>query len=293
MDDGRSIDLESESGGWFCSSLDLGYPEVREVVNPRPAQHGADDRTQFFGGRVVTAEISALVGAGAVIDEVAASFAPYMLPLARPTLHYVLDRVGQPERVIQLRASGYSWPIVGGSQRDIHLQWFADNPVIYDPTPRMAVAWSGSSITSGRRYDLIYDPDRTYPVGQGVAIVGRIEHAGDLNARPVLRVYGPITGPVINFASYHADGFLADQYAIGFAHAFVLGPGHFVEIDTTAYTARMDGDSQQPVEHWLIWTTLRWPVLAPLPNYTLMTLEGDSTSGVSQAQARWQDGFLA
>ena len=36
LPDGRTIGLEGT--GYFCSSLDLGYPAVREVTNPRPMQ---------------------------------------------------------------------------------------------------------------------------------------------------------------------------------------------------------------------------------------------------------------
>ena len=47
-----------------------------------------------MGTRVVSADITALAGAGARIDDVADNFAPFMVPSARPVLHYVLDRPG-------------------------------------------------------------------------------------------------------------------------------------------------------------------------------------------------------
>jgi hypothetical protein len=289
LDDGRSIGLEGQ--GYFCTNLDLGFPDVREVVNARPDQHGVDDRSTYFGGRVVTANITALAGAGAIIDEVAASFAPYMLPMARPTLHYVLDRPGQPERVIQLRASGFAWPIVGPYQRDIQLQWLAADPILWDPVVQLATAWSGSSAIGGRTYPRTYD--LFYPAGGGGPTIARIEHLGDTAARPLLRIYGPITAPRATFATFHPDGFLSDSAALPFTASFIIDAGHYVEIDTIAYTAQMDGDPTQPVEHYLSWTGLRWPVLAPLPSYTLMNLSGSSTNEISQVQARWRDGYLA
>jgi len=290
LDDGRTVALEDPAAGYFCSSLDLGYPDVREVVNPRPGQHGVDDRTQYFGGRVITAEVRALAGARARIDEVASSFAPYVLPAARVTLHYVLDRDGNPERMIRVRGSGYAWPIAGADQREIHLQWMAADPVLYDAAERTVIAWSGSSVSSGRRYPLRYD--RTYPPGQGERVLGRIEHAGEVDARPILRIYGPITTPAVAFSSYHPDGFYLGGFSVAFTPGFLIDAGRYVEVDTTAYTARRDGDPTQPVEHNLVWTSLRWPVLAPAPAYTLMQLDGSSTTGISQVQAIWRDGFL-
>jgi hypothetical protein len=290
LDDGRTMPLDDDTAGYWCTSLDLGYPEVRDVVNPRPDQHGVDDRTQYFGGRVVSADITA-GGPGVSIDEVAASFAPYMLPANRPALHYILDRPGRPERVITLRASGYAWPIVGPWRRDIHLQWLAADPVLWDPTERQAIAWAGSATFSGRTYP--WTPDRQYPAGGGLPTTARIEHAGDINARPLLRIYGPITGPRARFATYHPDGFLTDSATLGFVAAFTVDAGHYVEVDTVAYTVRLDGDPGRPAEHFLVWTDLRWPVLAPLPSYTLMSLAGGSANEITQIQARWRDGFLA
>src|SRR5215831_18145121 len=123
--DTRTVYLEDLTKGYFCTELDLGYPEVREVMSNKPDAAGADDRTNLFGARVVSANITAAASAGAVIDDVADSFAPYMDPAARPVLHYVLDRPGTPERTLTLRAAAWSWPIAGPYDRDIHLQWVA------------------------------------------------------------------------------------------------------------------------------------------------------------------------
>ena len=127
-----TMPLEDKDAGYYCTELNLGYPEVRDVVNNRPDQHGVDDRTAYFGSRIVSANITAQQ---APVDAVAASFAPFMVPGVRPVLHYVLDRPGTPERAFTVRASGYSWPVTGSRRRDIQLQWVAADPVAVDPTP--------------------------------------------------------------------------------------------------------------------------------------------------------------
>jgi hypothetical protein len=292
LDDGRRLPLEDPAAGYFCAELDLGYPDVREVTSNRPDQDGADDRTTLFGGRVITANISALKGARAVIDDVAASFAPYMVARARPELHYVLERPGNPERVLTVRPAGYSWPIAGAHQREIQLQFFAADPVAYDPTERTAVAYAGSSLAPGRWYPLVFP--RVYPEGSGTGpVVARLEHDGDLDARPTLRIYGPVGRPRVSFGSYHPDGFYLGGAVIEFAPTFNIDPGRFVEVDTVAYTARRDGDPLQPVEHFLVWSSLRWPSLPARPAYSFMYLEGTSADGLTQVQAAWRDGFLA
>ena len=139
-----TLALEDATKGYFCTSLDLGYPAVRDVVDNRADRNGADDRTTLFGPRAVTANITALAGAGARIDTVAAAFAPYMTPSARPVLHYVLDRPGQPQRTLTVRPAGFSWPIQGPYQRSIQLQFVAADPVAYDPTVQTATCGPGA-----------------------------------------------------------------------------------------------------------------------------------------------------
>ena len=60
----QSVYLEDPDLGYFCTSLDLGFPTVRAVVNNRPDQHGIDDWTALWGERAVTASITAVRSAG-------------------------------------------------------------------------------------------------------------------------------------------------------------------------------------------------------------------------------------
>lgn len=282
-----ALSVGLEGPGWFCSSLDLGYPDVRDVVSNRPDQDGVDDRTLYMGARTVTANITALAGAGARIDAVASSFAPFMVPSARPVLHYVLDRPGAAERTMTLRAAGYSWPIVGPFERDIQLQWVTSgDPVAYDTTTQTVIAWSGSSTAPGRTYPLVFN--RIYPAGGASPTSAILQNAGDVAARPLLRIYGPITAPTATFV--YSTGGLWDQ--IVFGAAFTVNAGHYVEVDTKAKTAYMDGDRTQMVLSSLVWMSTRWPRLPLLPAYTTMSLRGSSTSGITQIQAIWQNGYI-
>jgi len=286
---GQTIDLENTAAGYFCSDLDLGYPDVRDVMSNKPDQDGADDRTQYFGSRVVTAQITALAGAGAQIDAVASAFAPYMVPSVRPVLHYILDRPGAAERVLTLRASGYSWPIAGAYQRDIQLQWVAADPVVKDPTTNTVIAWAGSTTGGGRTYD--FTPSRIYPPGGGGQIQGLIIPHGDLAVKPLLRIYGPITTPTVwiepNLAGYPTG-------PLYFVQGFRIDAGHYVEIHTGNKTAYLDGDPTQSVLSSLSWLGSVWPLVPVSPAVTRLNLNGDSgtTSGVTQVQASWQDRYL-
>jgi hypothetical protein len=279
-----SVDLEDHAGGrWWCSSLDLGYPDVREVTNNRPDAHGIDDRTQFFGQRVVSADLSTATSAGAQIDAVASSFGPFMVPSERPVLHYVLDVPGAPERTMQLRAAGYGWKVEGAYTRDIHLQWIAADPVAYGAELRSATAFVGGSVP-GRTYDLTFP--RTYPpaAGAGIAV---IRSDGDVPVQPLLRIWGPVTGPRVTIRTPAGTTFV-----VGFVTPFAIGAGAFVDVDTKQRTAYYNGDPNEPALTSLDWTTLEWPIL-PVHVDNALTLTGSGATSTTQVQAIWHDGFLA
>jgi hypothetical protein len=280
--DGNTVSLEDATRGYFCSSLDLGAPTVRDVMNNRPDQDGADDRTQYLGSRAVTADITALAGAGAQIDAVPGLFAPFMAPNTRPILHYVLDRPGAPERVLTVRPEAFAWAIVGDNQRDIQLQFVAADPIARDPTQRSATAWAGSSTGGGRSYPLTFP--RAYGAG-GVAMVGIIHSNGDLPVRPLLRIYGPIGG-----ATVHLTPPSGVPFVVAFLAGFTIAAGAWVDVDTIAHTAYYNGDPTQNMLAQIDWTQMAWPVL-PAGVDNTFTLAGAGTTGVSQVQAFWTDGY--
>lgn len=287
---GATLALEDRAAGYFCPELDLGWPEVRDVVNNRPDAQGVDDRTTLFGGRVVSANITALAGAGAIIDAVASSFAAYMVPANRPYLHYVLERVDNPERVLgPLRASGYGWPIAGADQRDIQLQWVAADPFAYGTTEHVAEARAGDAVPPGRTYPLTFD--RTYPESGGSASAGIITTVGDVPAQPFLRIFGPITEPQVTIEVTLAAGGSTVQ-RVWFKPTFRIAAGEYVDLDTVARTAYVMGNPLRPALRYLEWTNVQWPVVPPAPGSGRLSLGGFSTGDSTLVHATWRDGYI-
>jgi len=284
---GRSVPLEDDLAGYACTELDLGYPEVREVSSPRPGASGTIDRTELMGARAVSVNLRAY-GGTMTPDEVAAMWAAYMVPATRAELHYVLDRPGAPERMTIVRPSGYTWPVSGKRTREIHLGWVAPDPVMSDPSEASATAYAGSTSSPGRLYPLTYY--RLYPPGGGAATTGVISSAGDLAVRPLIRVWGPITTPVVSLEIHDPYPNVIDTDRIVFVPGFRIDASHYVEIDTDTKTAaRDDGTS---VVASVDWQASTWPVVPPAPASAYMTLAGDTTSGITQAVAYWHDGYL-
>ena len=260
---GQTLPLEDPAKGYFCSSLDLGYPAPRDNVVNRPDQHGAVDRTAYMGVRTVNVQIEALQGAGARIDDVASAFAPFMAPAARPVLHYALDRPDAPvERTLTVRGGGYTWPIQGAYQRSIQLQFVAADPVAYDPRVNTVTATTATTPT--------------------------LFSQGDIPARPLLRITGPITGPTVTITPTTGPAWVID-----FANTFTIAAGHFVDVDTAARTVYADANPALPRLASLDWTQSSWQWLAPAPSSAVMALAGTATSGATQVTATWQDGYLS
>jgi hypothetical protein len=285
--------LDDFAAGYACLELDLGFPDVRDVVNNRPDQNGVDDRTSLVGSRVVTASMVAF-GGTLNADQAVRLFAPYLDPSIRPQLHYLVgDGI---ERILTLRATKTASVLDSKPTRAFQLSWVAPDPTAYGGVVNTVTAWAGSSTASGRAYDLSFD--RTYPTGGGTPVTGRIRPRGDLGVAPLLRIYGPITAPRVYFAIHPAAATQVNAY-VQFVTGFVLGVNEWVDVDTNAKTAYRQSDPTQSVFSSINFASTVWPVLPPNPTgagipYTDMSLLGSGAmSGTTQVQAMWRDAYLA
>jgi len=284
----RTLELEDRDAGYSTDELNLGYPEIRENMTNRPDADGVDDRTTLWGSRAVSASIRAY-GPGMAVDEIVGLFAPFMRADVRPELHYVLDRPGAPERMCVVRAAGYGWPITGGRMRDVNLSWVAADPIMRDPVEQTASSRSGSDTTPGRYYNLTFN--RIYPPGGGSPTTGEIVTPGDVPARPLFRIFGPITDPVVDLQVMDPDEPL-ETFSLAFVTGTRIDAGHWLDVDADRRSVLRDSDPTLSAMSAVDWAASTWPVLPPAPAVTYMTLTGSSTSGVTQVAAIWRDGYL-
>jgi hypothetical protein len=287
-----SVELHQPDAGYYVTELDLGTPDVREVVSNRPDADGIDDRTVFMGGRVVSVDVAAVAGAGAQIDAVAGMFAPFMVPSARPTFHYILDRPGLPERTLVVRAQVYAFKVDNDYQRDIHLQWIASDPAAINPVAKVITVYPGASVELGRTYNEV--PPRTYPPGDPRAAQGaNAYNAGDVPVHPVLRFNGPVTAPMFNCSNTTQGGVQSGR--VTFAQSMVIDAGAYVLVDTAQRTAYRNGDPTKDVTALLNWTNMAnnggWPLFQPRSNHWCGE-SGQSTTDVTNTTATWNERYL-
>jgi hypothetical protein len=289
LEDGRTLPLDDYTAGYAMTALSIGFPDVRDVTNNRPWQHGTDDQTRFFGGRAVTANITAWPGGKVPLDDIPALFGPYMNPVARPELHYRTLSGSEVERVITLRPSGFESPMPSPGKREIQAAWVAPDPLIRDAVEKSGIAYSGSSSPPGRGYDLQYQ--RVYPPGSGSPTIAELVTNGDIAVPPRLLIYGPITKPLVQIHSQ--SGSTSRLGSIAFVASFTISAGQWVEVDCRTHEAYLNSDPSQPVLEQVDFSSLAWPYILPAPYVNSLSLSGDSTSGITQVQAFWQDLYLS
>ena len=273
--------------------LDLGYPEVRDVVNNRPIQDGLDDRSRYFAGRQITANITAWPGGQVPLDDIPALFGPYMSPANRPELHYTKLSAEDAERVIvNLRAAAFSSPMGSPSKREMQLQWIASDPLLRDTVIKSVSAWPGTAGSPGRTYPLGFN--RVYPPGTGARVTGFPVNNGDVPVAPLIRIYGPITYPQLFFVNTGKGGNLNQNYSFLFGPGTVIGAADWIEVDCNAKTVLLDGDPTRPIQDQVNFQGSQWPYILPASGWdSAVNLNGTSTSGVTQAEVIWQDRFLS
>ena len=276
---GNELDLEDIDAGYGCSELNLGWPEAREETYPLPDRDGIADYTRLMGARVITAHITAW-GEGRTIDDITRRFAPFVVPAARPQLHVVLDTPDNTyaERVIGLRASAFSAPIMGPYHREITLGWAAPDPRLYAATPSQAIVLPPMAINVGRTYDLRFD--REYPEGYGGSGVVDVTNAGDVATWPTLRIYGPITDPRIT--NLYTDEALAFN--------IVIAGGDYLVVNTAERAVYLDDDPEADRYNNVDVAQTTWFPLRPGPNR--LRLSGSAYATPAQTQITWTDAYL-
>lgn len=278
-DDLTTFPLERDEG-IIVSELDIGFPAIRGVVEERPEADGEVDETAYIGARAVVlsgtiAGVPAIstrtyrqlsyfgIYVAPVPEEIVTTPAisrqtvmdrlrAFLRPDVRPYLIYRLEADGS-ERRIRLRADQHSTPIVRPGSAEFSVAFRGPDGI------QEAVAASSSTADAtadegGRQYPLVFN--RSYPASPTLGVV-TVTNAGNAFAYPVLKLYGPATGPAI------------ENQTLGKALEFpglVLAAGEHLEIDTRAKTIRLDGSASQSRYEELDFETSTWWALAPGAN---------------------------
>lgn len=283
---GPSVDLMDDAQGFRVSELNLGYPAVREDINLAPGRHGTLDYTRLFGERAVTITGALVPSKAGSRQKAWHALAPFLDPTVRSTLTYQVDDDVAP-RTMTVRAAQASGPFDNPVTSMVSMGFKCADPLAYDATQQQSRLYV-AGLGAGRAYNLSFS--RAYPGGGQTSAV--LYNYGDFAAFPVLRFYGPITGPAAAFYS----SLPVPVMGVVFQASYTIPGGHYVEVNTRERTAYYDADRTQPVTDKLDWTRYEivWPwVAAGAPTVaTSVQLTGGGYSTATQLVVLWNDPYL-
>lgn len=249
-----------------------GFAEVRRVQYQNPGWNGATDYTKLHGAKAVALVLKLDPSAGVPIMATLSTLRSWVAAGRDVLLYYT--PAGMDERVLYLRgdqlAAELPMASIVSGVVDVQLQWSCPDGVEYAAdTTQTTVKLQTPLTTGGRTYPLVYPRTYSAQVGTGVAI---ITNAGTAATAPVVRIFGPVTGPVLT----------NETTGLVFAMAgYVIGDTEYIEVDMSAKTVQLQGVPGSDANRRGRVTTKGWWTLLPGANSIRFTAE----TGAVPAQA--------
>jgi len=260
-----------ETVGLWLVDLDLGFPEIREVVQARPGRDGNYDHTMWHGARTITCNLVA--DNVAILDRLGG----FMKPAARPILRFT---AGGTERQAEMRVTSYAAPLATTARRgiiDISAQWSVPTGRIKSAAEHEITAFP-TGLEEGRVYDL--DHDRAYPPTSGVGNT-TVHNAGNDHTPILMRIYGPCTDPKIENRTVGAK--LETS-------GLVLNEGEYVEIDSGERTVYFQSDPAQSLYDRVDFAVSDWFYLDPGVN--VLRFYPEASAPPCQIDYVWRDSWV-
>jgi hypothetical protein len=263
--------------GIITTNFEIGWPEVREVVDPRALSDGSVDTTRYLGSRAVTVSIrynQNVLPTQDLVDMVT----PYMSPRVRPTITWsIQDPPAGPnyKRSLSVRGSGAPLVIDQFKYHTMVLQWVSQDSYTSGPTESCAVATLTGTAESGRVYDLEFDRDYPASPPYGTTLFNT---AGNAPMDWIGTLTAEVTTPEI----------LVNDTTITFG-ALALLAGQTVIIDTQERTILRNGDPNDSLYGITNFQDWQWDDLRLVPGQNAIRLQAASSVGAPSFTLCWFD----
>lgn len=239
--------------GWGILNIDMGDPEVRAQVQNAPDSDGTLDYTSFVGARTLTIGLE-LVEYSQTMWQMITRLKGFSRPRVPLTiLMKMMDNA--PWIKADVRRGPWTNPLNDLWVQNPVMQWVIPKGVFEAVEPTITILNpSGTGTELGRSYDRV--GDRVYPASPvlGSAVVS---NQGNVEAYPLLRIYGPCTSPAI---------WNDTQGKVLVFSGITIATGSFLEVETRYHTIRLNGDVNADRYNFLDFTTSRWWTLNPHDN---------------------------
>lgn len=272
LDTGAIIDLDevlTEGDGILLIDKSFGYPEVREVVDLYPDNHGVIDNTALFGVRVLSVQG---VITGPDSDAKAKALRAYGLPSLRSKLTF--DYLGMEVHTTGRTANLDLKKSVGGLYT-FTLQWKCQ-PFFRGNTNSLAAGYSGSSTVPTDLFPLSFP----FAFTSGSSTLITIPNDGQVPIFPSFTIHGSITKPVITNTT--------TGQKVAFGTTATVPAGQSLTVDTYARNAYLsDGTSFLPL---IDFSLSEWFSVGL--DGADVKLDGISPGANCQLVANWTDLYL-
>ena len=287
--------LELGCDPYVVVSLQVGSPEVREVVRYRSLADGTLDETRYTGARAITLAIrfrdrllgsACTTGSGALptMQTLIDQLTPYMTPRRRPTLTWSLPGSDSDLRAAVVRGVNWGWTVQGPKAQGIAPQWVVPSGEILQggvDALHCTNIRPSVDIEEGRVYDEIYD--RSYPPSE--AIGGRtIINTGTAPTHWTLTIYGPATNPTFTINGVE---FTTDRLG-----GVVLAAGQTLVVDTRNRTVLFNGlpgSSRYQNTNYDEWN---WDDLMLQPGENIVRFDAAALTGQTSADLCFTPTFI-
>lgn len=227
--------LHGGANGVGLQGLELGTPEPRAQYVARPAQHGAVDRTVYYGPRLI--EIRGVVVASSqaelwqAVDDLKAAMsigAQRVLTFTRGDGEVMRCIVRHDGPVVVQPNAGNTAPM---------LPWaavlIAPDPRLYSDTESTGSYDPTDSGTGGLTFDLAFDLDFD---SSGTAAL-LVSNDGNIATPPTFTITGPVVNPIID------NDTTGDSIT---TTGLELSAGEAVEIDVAGRRCLLAGTTNRP-----------------------------------------------
>lgn len=279
---GSRLDFVEENG-FVNTSVDLGWPEAREVAAAVQQVDGTVDATSRYGARAVTVNLGVVDTDGQTWNQALARLGLFMHVSLRPTLVFTVDAVEYRMTVVPVTGSA---PFEFPTHTRAQLAFRAPDPYLHGATQTVLTAGAQAG-TNGRTYP--WEPPRIYPITN--AIGGEVEafNAGNAPVWPVVTIWGPLTAAGFSLTNT-ATGETFKMLGTTGSGTLNLEVGQRLVIDMRERTVRVNGDRDSPRFSFIDFTSSSWLHLHPGEN--LLRFVTDTGGLEATVAIEWSDPYL-
>jgi hypothetical protein len=279
VDSGDTIIIQDPSGNALplvVQSLQVSGADIREVVDDRPQADGTLDTTYFAGAAAVTCAVTCVPGLTA--HQVEDTLRAWLRPRRRAWL--TVQRAGwEAPRRMMVRADALSPPqSAPGPMVTMQMAWKAPNGVWESVDEFSSTIYPSGAASGGLSvpFSLPMSLGAGYPSGSALIV-----NDGTEDTPPLIRIYGPATGPGVTNAT--------TGLGVQFLSTYALAAGDYVSIDVTGNTVLLNDDPSQSRFSFIDWSQTDLWALEPGENQISFT--GTGLSAITQAVLTWHERY--